>query len=79
MNDADKPFFKDPEEPKEDDLMDWILVFYQAWEREFFNASGNLNILISNVSIKEDLKKVRLTAETVRDRLANIVLKERKK
>ena len=77
MNDTDKPFFKDPEDPKEDDLSKWLLIFYSAWEREFYAALGNVDILVSDDIIKNKLIEKKSIAEKARDEIGNLIFRDR--
>jgi len=73
VNGTDKPFFKDPEEPKEGDLSRWLLIFYGAWEREFYAALGNVDILVSDDNIKKKLIETKAIAEKVKDQIGHII------
>jgi len=79
MNDMDKPFFKDPEEPKEGDLSVWLLIFFSAWEREFYAALGNVDILVSDGSIKEKLMETKAIAERARDYIEDLIIRSGEK
>ncbi len=75
MNDINKPFFKDPAEPKEDDLLTWLLIFYCAWEREFHAALGNIDFLISDENVKNKLIEKKSIAEKARDQIRDTITK----
>lgn len=78
-DDINKPFFRDPAIPKEGDLLTWLLTFYSAWEREFYAASGSVQILLSDESIKDKLMEKKAIAEKARDYIGHIIPKENKK
>lgn len=73
MNDKDKPFFSEPAAPQEDDLSAWLLIFYSAWEREFYAALGNVDILVSDKSIKDKLMDTKAMAEKAKDEIGHII------
>jgi len=80
MNDTDKPFFKESEQAKEGDLLTWLLVFCQAWEREFHGILANAKaLLMSDEKLKVILMEIKAKFESARDEIADIIVKENKK
>ena len=79
MNDVNKPFFKEPEGPKEVDIAVWLVRFYDAWEREFHIALGSIDIIVSDDGVKSKLMEKKAAAEWARDQIVNLIFKENKK
>jgi len=72
-DDVNKPFFSELTMPQEGDLASWLLKFYNAWEREFYAALGNVDILVFGSDIQEKLTETRKIAEKVRDQIGHII------